>query len=112
MSFRNRPSQDSRVDPCDGYIKVVTAYGRFARRISSIGGMLLMVVVIGDGSMVLSFFASYVARPDQLAGSDKVPGGGIIVRSEVTHLYLPRILIDLANPTSCQSEPPGTSYPS
>jgi hypothetical protein len=38
-----------------------------------------------------------LARQDQLAGSDNEPGDGIIVRSEVIRLYLPRKMIELAN---------------
>jgi hypothetical protein len=96
MSFRNRPSEDCDADRRDGTNDVVPASGRFANGISTISGTLLMVVVMGAGSMALTFFASYLARQDQLAGSDNEPGSGIMIRSEVIHIYLPRTLIELA----------------
>ena len=97
MSFRNRPSEDCDAYRRDGTNDVVPASGRFANGISTISGTLLMVIVMGAGSTGLTFVATHLARQDQPAASDDEPGGGIIVRSEVVRLFLPRTLIELAN---------------
>jgi hypothetical protein len=96
MSFRNHPSENSGADHCNTLKEALPASGRFAWRISPIGGTLIMAIVVGAGSMALFFFASYLARQDRLAASDNEPGGGIMIRSEVIRLYLPRTLIELA----------------
>jgi hypothetical protein len=97
MSFRNRQYEGSGAEHCVGSNEFDRASGRFVWRISSIGGTLLMELAIGAGSIGLIFFASFVARQDQLAVSGKDPLDAIVSRSEVIDLYLPRTLIEVAN---------------
>jgi hypothetical protein len=66
------------------------------------GRKFLTLIVIGAGSLGLFLFARQLARQDQVSEAKNHPGGGIIVRSEVLQLWLPRTLIELAK---CQTEP-------
>jgi hypothetical protein len=57
---------------------------------------LLTLIVIGGGLLGLTLFARQIARQDRVSVAPNITGGGIIVRSEVLRLWLPRALIDMA----------------
>jgi hypothetical protein len=96
MSLRNHLSQETGANQRHESNEVVHASDRLVRRISTVSGTLRLVTVIGVGSIGLAFFASNMARQDRLAGFDDEPGSGIMIRSEVIRLYLPRTIIELA----------------
>ena len=68
----------------------------FFGTISRISGTLVMLAIFAAASFGLIFLAGIVAREDRSAGSDDEPGSGMMIRSEVIRLYLPRTLIELA----------------
>jgi hypothetical protein len=57
---------------------------------------MFMVLVLAAGGLALTDFASDVDKKDQnLADGDR-PGAGIIVRSEVLHIWLPPAFVEWA----------------
>ena len=96
MSLRNRPSKASGADNCASTQQI--GPGLRSIRVENFHDQqhAPRIYRYGAGSIGLTFFASSLARQDQLAGSDNEPGDGIIVRSEVIRLCLPRTLIELA----------------
>ncbi len=55
-----------------------------------------MMMVLGGGAIGLIGLSHHVARQDQEVEPTNHPGAGMIVRSELVHLWLPRTLIELA----------------
>ena len=83
----NRTSQD----------KPVVSESRLPLRlVSSWGSTVLMAFVIAGGMLGLTRFACHLSQKDQTLATAFEGGGGIIVRSEVLHIWLPPTLIELA----------------
>jgi hypothetical protein len=60
------------------------------RLASNLLGKLMMVVMIAAGAVGLTGFAVQVSRQDPELASAGQPGAGIIVRSEVVRIWLPK----------------------
>ncbi len=56
-----------------------------------------MGIVIAVGLVALTGLASQVTRQDQQLELASSPGSGIVVRSDVLALWLPRSMFELAN---------------
>ncbi len=59
-------------------------------------GNLMIVVVFVTTAIGLVHFNAVVPQPGAAPEFNDPPGSGVIVRSEVTHLWLPEILVDPA----------------
>ncbi len=60
------------------------------------GGSIFMVFAIAAAVMGLIRFATQVSEQDQTLADADQPGGGIIVRSEMLHVWVSPTLVDLA----------------
>ena len=63
---------------------------------SRLVGNLMIVVVFVTTAIGLTQFDALVPRPSEALEFSDPPGSGLIVRSEVIHLWLPEILVDPA----------------
>ena len=59
-------------------------------------GKLMIVVVVVATAIGLTQFGAVAPRPSGAPEFSDPPGSGVIVRSEVIHLWLPENLVDLA----------------
>ena len=59
-------------------------------------GNFMIVVVIATAAIGLTKFNAAGPRPSEAQEFSDPPGSGVIVRSEVIHLWLPETLVDLA----------------
>jgi hypothetical protein len=74
-----------------------SAAGRRLERLAvSWGGALLIGIAIALAAIVSTRLAPHAAGPDRELEPDEPPGGGIVVSSELLHLWLPETLTDLA----------------
>jgi hypothetical protein len=64
--------------------------------VNLLGRHLLAICVIGGGSLALTLVAHHSARHAREPEPEFHGGGGIIERTELLHLWLPRTLIELA----------------
>jgi hypothetical protein len=96
VRYSNCPSEKARADQFNRPKEAMPACRRFAWRLSTLCGTLVMVIVVGTGAIAITAFSSYMARQEQRAASDYDPDDGIVIRTEVIRLYLPRTLIELA----------------
>jgi len=60
------------------------------------GGGILIVNMLLASALGLMWLDSRVIRPGRMLGSPERPGSGVVVRSEVVHLWLPETIIGLA----------------
>ncbi len=63
---------------------------------SRLAGNLMVVVVFVEMAIGLTQFDALAPRPSGAREFSDPPGSGVIVRSEVIHLWLPEILVDPA----------------
>jgi hypothetical protein len=63
---------------------------------SRLVGNLMIVVVLATTAIGLTQFDALAPRPSSALEFSDPPGSGVIVRSEVIHLWLPEILVDPA----------------
>ena len=66
------------------------------RDLSRLAGNLMIVVVFVMTAIGLTQFDALAPRPSAALEFSDPPGSGVIVRSEVIHLWLPEILVDPA----------------
>ena len=64
------------------------------------GGGILIVSMLLATAFGVMWLDSRVIRPGRMLASPESPGSGIVVRSEVVHLWLPETLIGLATSQS------------
>jgi hypothetical protein len=99
MSNQAHPIEADAIEPHDrvGHDESVVATGPLERRFVSIwASRIFMVLVLAAGGMALTDFASHVDKKDQnLADADQA-GAGIIVRSEMLHIWLPPTFLEWA----------------
>ena len=72
------------------------AEGRPKRLPISRGGTFLIGIAIALAAIVSTRLAPHAAGPDRELDPDEPPGGGIVVRSELIHVWLPETLAELA----------------
>jgi hypothetical protein len=60
----------------------------------------LMAIVIAAATIVLTRLGAHATRPDRELEVDDPPGGGIVVRTELLHFWLPETLTELARQQS------------
>jgi hypothetical protein len=77
-----------------------TAAGRALQRLAASWGQTLVIGILVAAAIGLIRLASHATRPHQELGSDEPPGGGVVVRYEFVHLWLPETLIELAGEPS------------
>jgi hypothetical protein len=100
MSNRCHLYNGNAIVPHDrvGHDESLIATGPPPRRFVSIWvSRMFMVLVLAAGGLALTNFASDVDKKDQNLADGDQPEAGIIVRSEVLHIWLPPALIELAN---------------
>jgi hypothetical protein len=73
---------------------------RLGALFSRLSGNLMIVVVLVTTALGLMHFNSVVPQPGAAPEFNDPPGSGVIVRSEVIHLWLPETLVDLARSES------------
>lgn len=76
---------------------------RLRRRLLSWRDTFFSLIVIGGGVLGLILFSFKVARRDAESAASNFPGAGIVVRSELVHLWLPQTLLELARGDSRSS---------
>jgi hypothetical protein len=59
-------------------------------------GNLVIVVVLVTTAIVLTRFSALIPQPGAAPDFGDGPGSGVIIRSEVIHLWLPETVVDLA----------------
>jgi hypothetical protein len=80
-----------------GHDECVVATGPSPRRFVSIwASRMFMVLVLTAGGLALTDFASDVDKRDQNLADGGQPEAGIIVRSEVLHIWLPPAFVEWA----------------
>jgi hypothetical protein len=81
--------------------RIATVDFRLLTLFRRLAGNLMIVVVLVTTMIGLAHFNAVVPELGAAPEPSDAPGSGLIVRSEVIHLWLPESLVDLA-----QSEPP------
>ncbi len=70
------------------------------RLLSFCGGTALMGIGIVAATLVLTYIGSHATHPGRKLEADELPDGGIIVRSELLHIWVPETLTELAEQQS------------
>ena len=76
--------------------RVMTMFLPVGALLSRLVGNLMIVVLVAATAIGLTQLGALTPRPNGAVEFIAPPGSGVIVRSEVTHLWVPEILVDSA----------------